>query len=76
MRLRHAVRIVTGSGGLEFHLDHRVGPRHGRHRVVGEAEFADWIADVGDACLSFQVAATCPCQSGAVASPEPSGASP
>lgn len=76
MTLRHAVRIVTGSGGLEFHLDHRVGPRHGRHRVVGEAGFADWIADVGDACLSFHVAATCPCQGGAVASPEPAAASP
>jgi hypothetical protein len=43
---------------------------------VGEAGFAAWIADVGDACLSFQVAATWPCQRGAVISPEPAAASP
>ena len=76
MTLRHAVRIVPGLGGLTFHLDHRVGPQHGQHRVVGEAGFAAGIADVGDACLSFQVAATCPCQRGAVISPEPAAASP
>ena len=62
MVLRHTVLIVTNPVGLEFHLDHRVGPRHGQHRVVGEAGFAAWIADVGDPHLSFRVAAACPCQ--------------
>jgi hypothetical protein len=67
MALRHAVRIVPGRGGLEFHLDHRVSPRRGQHRIVGEAGFAAWMADAGDLHASFQVAAACPCQRGAVA---------
>ena len=62
MALRHTVLIVTNPVGLEFHLDHRAGPRHGQHRVVGEAGFAAWIADVGDPPPSFRVAAACPCQ--------------
>ena len=47
MALRHTVLIVTNPGGLEFHLDHRVDPRRGHHRVVDEAGLAAWIADAG-----------------------------
>jgi hypothetical protein len=56
------VLIVTNPVGLEFHLDHRAGPRHGQHRVMGEAGFAAWIADAGDPHPSVRVAAACPCQ--------------
>jgi hypothetical protein len=62
MTLRHSVLIVTHPTGVEFHLDHRVGPGRGQHRVVGEAGFAAWIADVGEPLPSFRVAAACPCQ--------------
>jgi len=65
------VLIVTNPVGLEFHLDHRVGPGHGPHRVVGEAGFAAWIADVGDPHPSVRVAAPCPCT---VAGTQPSAA--
>jgi len=64
MALRHTVLIVTHSGGVEFHLDHRVDPRHGHHRVVDEAGLVAWIADAGDAHPSFRIAAGCPCQRG------------
>jgi hypothetical protein len=64
MALRHTVLIVTHPGGVEFHLDHRVDPRHGHHRVVDEAGLVAWIADAGDAHPSFRVAAGCPCQRG------------
>jgi hypothetical protein len=40
MALRHTVLIVTNSGGLEFHLDHRVDPGRGHHRVVDETGLA------------------------------------
>jgi hypothetical protein len=63
MTLRHSVLIVTHPAGVEFHLDHRVGPGRGQHRVTGEAGFAAWIADVGD---PLRVAAACPCQRPAV----------
>jgi hypothetical protein len=64
--LRHTVLIVANPVGVEFHLDHRVGPGRGQHRVVGEAGFAAWIADAGDPHPSFRVGA-CPCQRGAKA---------
>ena len=62
MTLQHSVLIVALPAGVEFHLDHRVGPGRGQHRVTGEAGFAAWIADAGDPLPSFRVAATCPCQ--------------
>jgi hypothetical protein len=62
MALRHTVLIVTNPIGVEFHLDHRVGPGRGQHRVVGEAGFAAWMADAGDSQPSFRVGAACPCQ--------------
>jgi hypothetical protein len=49
---------------VEFHLDHRVDPRHGHHRVVDEAGLVAWIADAGDAHPLFRIAAGCPCQRG------------
>ena len=64
MALRHSVLIVTNPGGVEFHLDHRVDPRRGHHRVVDEAGLIAWIADAGDANPTFRVAAGCPCQRG------------
>jgi hypothetical protein len=64
MALRHTVLIVTHPGGVEFHLDHRVDPRHGHHRVVDEAGLVAWIADAGDARPLFRIAARCPCQRG------------
>ena len=73
MALRHTVLIVTNPGGLEFHLDHRVDPGRGHHRVVDETGLAAWIADAGDAHPSFRVAAGCVCQRGA-ASAAQSGA--
>jgi hypothetical protein len=73
MALRHTVLIVTNPGGLEFHLDHRVDPERGYHRVVDEAGLVAWIADAGDANPSFRVAAGCVCQRGA-ASAAQSGA--
>ncbi|MGH7319587.1 MAG: hypothetical protein ACRELA_08175 [Candidatus Rokuibacteriota bacterium] len=76
MALRHTVLIVTNGVGLEFHLDHRVGPRRGQHRVVGEAGFAAWIADAGDPHPSFRVAAGCLCQRGAVAGAQPDAVPP
>jgi hypothetical protein len=64
MALRHTVLIVTHPGGVEFHLDHRVDPRRGHHRVVNEAGLVAWIADAGDPHPLFRVAAACPCQRG------------
>jgi hypothetical protein len=64
MALRHTVLIVTNPGGVEFHLDHRVDPRRGHHRVVDGAGLVAWIADAGDAHPSFRVAAGCPCRRG------------
>jgi hypothetical protein len=66
MTLRHSVLIVPHPAGVEFHLDHRVGPGRGQHRVIGETGFAAWIADAGDPLPRFRVAATCPCQGPAV----------
>ena len=67
LALRHTVLIVPNSVGVEFHLDHRVGQGRGQHRVVGEAEFAAWIAGAGDLHPSFRIAAACPCQRSAAA---------
>jgi hypothetical protein len=64
MALRHSVLIVTHPGGVEFHLDHRVDPSRGHHRVVDEAGLVAWIADAGDAQPSFRVATGCPCRRG------------
>ncbi len=65
MALRHTVLIVTNSGGLEFHLD---------HRVVDETGLAAWIADAGDAHPSFRVAAGWVCQRGAASAAQPGAA--
>jgi hypothetical protein len=65
MALRHTVLIVPNPGGLEFHLDHRVDPGRGHHRVVDEAGLAARIADAGDPHPAFRIAAGCVCQRGA-----------
>jgi hypothetical protein len=71
MALRHTVLIVTNPAGLEFHLDHRVDPRRGDHRVVDAAGLAAWIADAGDPHPSFRVVAGCRCQRRAPGSARP-----
>jgi hypothetical protein len=62
MTLRDSVLIVAHPAGVDFHLDHRVGPKRGQHRVIGEAGSAARVTDVGDPMLSFHVAAACQCQ--------------
>ena len=76
MALRHSVLIVTHPGGVEFHLDHRVDPRHGHHRVVDEAGLVAWIADAGDAHPLFRIAADARVSAGAMVGTQPVAATP
>jgi hypothetical protein len=62
MALTHRVLIVAGPAGVEFHLDHRIAPGRGQHRIVGSEDLAAWMADAGDVHPAFEVATTCPCR--------------
>jgi hypothetical protein len=62
MALTHRVLIVAGPAGVEFHLDHRIAPGRGQHRIVGSEDLAAWMADAGDVHPAFDVATTCPCR--------------
>ena len=62
MALTHRVLIVAGHAGVEFHLDHRIAPGRGQHRIVGSEDLAAWMADAGDVHPAFDVATTCPCR--------------